>query len=141
MKVIDCDKIVKKKNELSVIYKQLKYLADRTLAHPTFIPKELTTSQFLSQDEDGSIQMKSFLYDIDVTMGAAFSEKYMMRLSITFRHKKKKKTKLIKILRDFIYEAEQLFGFLDKTHITKDEYCYYLDMYKDLHETMTEGEN
>ena len=140
MKIIDCDKIIKKKNELSEIYKQIKDLKNKMVAHPVYLDKDLTTSQFVNQDNDDSIQMKSFLYDIDIIMAGAFVDKYLFRISIIFKHKKKKKTKLIKMMRDFIYESEQIFSYLDKIHITKDEYCYYMDMYKDMHEILTEKE-
>ena len=136
MKIIDCDKSISKKNELSIIFKELNKLKNKIIAHPVYLDDNLETSKFVTNDFDEAVKMRSFLYDIDITMACAFVSNHLMRISIIFSYKKKKKTKLIKVIKDFIKESEILFSFLDDIKIKKEKDYYFLDMYKDLQEEL-----
>ena len=137
MKIIECDKETKKSNEIDIIRKQLAKMKEKILNHPVHLDDSLTTPKFVAELIDDSIQIKNFSHDIDITIGCAFTQNHMLRISVLFKYKKKKKTKLIKVIRDFLNEVENLYCYLNKRKITIDENFYYMDMYRDMDEELS----
>jgi len=137
MKIIEFDKENKKSNELDVIRKQLFKLKEYAIKHPIYVDDKLTTPQFIVEVFDDCVQLKNFYHDIDISIAAAFIKKYTLRIAIVFKYKKKKKTKLIKLIRDFIFEAENLFYYLDNRKIKTEENFYFLDLYRNLDEELS----
>jgi len=140
MKVIDCNEIVKKKNELSIIYQQLNKIKNKIIRRPVYLDKDFTASQFISENYDELVILRNFLHEIDVSISCAFVEHNLLRFSILLKYRKKKKTKLVKIVRDFIKEAEDLFAYLDNIKIEQAEGCYYIDLYKNIEQELFERE-
>jgi hypothetical protein len=137
MKIIECDKELKKVNEIDVIRKQLAKMKEKIISHPVYLDDKLSTPKFVTEVFDDCVQIKNFCHDIDITIACAFVQNHTLRIAVLFKYKKKKKTKLIKVIRDFLQEVENLYFYLDKRHISTEDNFYYMDLYRDLDEELS----